>query len=785
MLFTHRMKAIRDWISSQSASKSLLSSRPVLGNGTFVSEEPSTEDNDGQGSTIEGLSEQPVSDDISPQTSIRNEEERLSQLAPVDDFNLSRNADDRRMDPLAKIEALQISFMRLVHRLGQSQENLIVAQVLYRLHLATLIRVGDRTSLRDDRAKALAAELEADGRSDLNFSLRILVLGKTGVGKSATINSIFDQLKVVTDAFQPATNNIREVVGTTKGIRVTFIDTPGLLPSSTRNARKNQKILHSVKRFIRKASPDIVLYVERLDFINMGYSDFPILKLITDTFGSAIWFNTVLVMTHSSGALPEGPNGYPVSYESFVSQCTNLIQHYIHQAVSDSKIEVPVIMVENHPQCKQNVSGEKVLPNGQAWRSQFLLVCICMKVLGDANTLLKFRDGFQMGPSGSSRLPSLPHLLSALLRPRSTEKQEDEMDYSDTEDEDEYDQLPPIRILSKVQFEKLTQTQKNDYLDELDYRETLYLKKQLKAATQKKRNDMLSKDENSVNDDNYDNHEVSPEAVQLPDIVIPPSFDSGWPVHRYRCLVTSDQWLARPVLDPQGWDHDVGFDGINLETVVEVKRNLHASVLGQLSKEKQDFSIQTECNAIYEDLKGSSLSAGFDVQTSGRDLVCTAHGETRLRNMKHNTTGCGISVTSFGNKFFTGAKIEDTITVGKRMKLVLNAGRMGGLGQVAYGGSFETTLRGRDHPVRNDKISLTMTLLSLDKEVVFGGNILSDFRIGRGSKMSVNANLNSRRMGQICIKTSSSEHVEIGLIAVVSIIRTLFRRRVIEDTSIS
>ncbi|KAF5190950.1 translocase of chloroplast 90 protein [Thalictrum thalictroides] len=774
------MKAFKDWISSQAVSKSLLSSRPLLGGGSIFEEEAINENNEIQGSTATGLQEQPVPGNNMLQSSIDNEE---SRHASADDFRLSGNMDGIRMDPLAKIESLQIKFMRLVHRLGQSHDNILVAKVLYRLHLATLIRVGEKTSLRNDRARAMAAELEAAGHPDFNFSLRILVMGKTGVGKSATINSIFDQVKAATDAFQPATNHIREVIGTSKGIKLTFIDTPGLLPSSTRNVRRNRKILRSVKDFIRKTPPDIVLYFERLDHINMGYSDFPLLKLITDTFGSAIWLNTILVMTHSSGALPEGPNGYPVSYEPFVAQCTNLVQHYIHQAVSDLKIENPVLMVENHPQCKKNMSGEKVLPNGQAWRSQFLLLCICMKVLVDANTLLKFRDGFQIGPSASNRLPSLPHLLSTLLRPRSTERENDELDDQDTDDEDEYDQLPPIHILSKAQFEKLTKSQKNAYLDELDYRETLYLKKQFKTDIQKRRNSLLPKDGNSANDEDYDNHEGNPEAVQLPDIAVPPSFDSNWPVHRYRCVVTNDQWLARPVLDPQGWDHDVGFDGINLETVVEMKKNLHLSVLGQLSKDKQDFSIQTECNALFTDLKGSSVSASLDVQTAGKDLVCTVRGDTKLRNLKHNTTGCGVSVTSFGNKYFVGGKIEDTISVGKRVKLDLSAGRMGGLGQVAYGGSFETTVRGRDYPVRNEKISLTMTVLSFDKEMVFGGNILSDFRISHSSKLSLNANLNSRRMGQICVKTSSSDRIEIGLIAVISIIRAIFRRRAIEDRS--
>jgi predicted GTPase len=50
------------------------------------------------------------------------------------------------------------------------------------------------------------------------------------VGKSATSNSIFDEKKVATGALHPATDWIKKIEGTIKGLRVTVIDTPGLIP---------------------------------------------------------------------------------------------------------------------------------------------------------------------------------------------------------------------------------------------------------------------------------------------------------------------------------------------------------------------------------------------------------------------------------------------------------------------------------------------------------------------------------------------------------------------------
>lgn len=788
--------SVKDWIFSQLLSKSFASARPLSG-GTYFEEEPCHDEFGNRGSALTtNLVHAPAIADtsVSPGGNPESQNHSSSQLNVVDNpLNQPHCVNlDRELDPLSKIENLQIKFLRLLRRFGQMQDSLMVAKVLYRIHLATLISVGEsdikRANIRRDTARAIAAEQETTGVPELDFSFRVLVLGKTGVGKSSTINSIFDETKVMTDAFYPATDSVQEIVGTFNGIKVSFIDTPGLLPSSAGTVRKNRKILYKVKKFLKKHPPDMVLYFERLDLINNGYSDFPLLKLITKVFGSAIWFNTILVMTHSYSALPEGANGYPVTYESYVAQCTNLVQHYIHQAVADPKLENPVLLVENHAQCRTDINGEKILPNGQVWRFQFFLLCMCTKILADVNTLLKFQDSIELGPPSNQRLPSLPHLLSAFLRNHimsttGDNNDIDELTLSDLEEEeyDEYEQLPPIRILTKSQFEKLTNNQKNDYLDELDYRETLFLKKQLKEDIRRREKEH-SKGETSALDGS-DNLEEIPEPVALPDMAVPLSFDPDYPVHRYRCVITSDQWLARPVLDPHGWDHDVGFDGINLDTTAEVRKNVHASVSGQLSKDKQDFSVQSQCAAAFAHPRGPTYGVGVDVQSSGEEMIYTVHGNTKLRTLKHNCTECGLSATSFGNKYFFGAKLEDSISVGKRLKFVINGGRMGGLGQVAYGGSFETTFRGKDYPVRNDKVSLAMTVTSLNNETILGGNIQSDFRLGRGTNFSVNANINSRKMGQLCIKTSSSDHMEISLIAVFTIFRALMRKLAIGDLS--
>jgi hypothetical protein len=122
----------------------------------------------------------------------------------------------------------------------------------------------------------------------------------------------------------------------------------------------------------------------------------------------------------------------------------------------------------------------------------------------------------------------------------------------------------------------------------------------------------------------------------------------------------------------------------------------------------------------------------MDMQTTSRDLICTIHGDAKFRNLSWNATGAGVSMMKFGTKYFTGAKLENVVTIRKQVQLAANAGRMASCGQVAHGGGMEITVRGKDYPVREESATIAVTSLSFEKETVMGGNLKSDFRVDRG-----------------------------------------------------
>lgn len=689
-----------------------------------------------------------------------------------------------------KLQMIRVKFLRLAHRLGQTPHNVVVAQVLYRLGLAEQLRgrSGSRVAAFSfDRASAMAEQLEAAGQEPLDFSCTIMVLGKTGVGKSATINSIFDEMKFGTDAFQVGTKKVQDVVGTVQGIKVRVIDTPGLLPSWA-DQRNNEKILHSVKRFIQKSPPDIVLYLDRLDMQSRDFGDMPLLRTITDIFGPSIWFNAIVVLTHAASAPPEGPNGTTTSYDMFVTQRSHVVQQAIRQAAGDMRLMNPVSLVENHSACRTNRAGQRVLPNGQVWKPHLLLLSFASKILAEANMLLKLQDtppGKPFAPR--SRAPPLPFLLSNLLqsRPQLKLPQEqfgddddavdDDLDESSDDESSEYDELPPFKRLTKAQLAELTGPQKKAYNAELEYREKLFMKKQLKE--EKRRRKMMKKMAKELPSDyNESVEEDSGSAATVPvpvqDLNLPASFDSDNPTHRYRSLDSGNQWLVRPVLDPHGWDHDVGYEGINVENLLVVKEKIPVSLSGQVTKDKKDANLQMEVASSLKHGEGKSTTLALDMQTVGKELAYTLRSETRFINFRKNKATAGLSATYFGDALTGGVKFEDKF-MHRRGQLVVAGGAIIGRGDVAYGGSLEATLRDKDYPLGRFLSTIGLSVMDWHGDLAIGWNAQSHIPIGRFTNLIGRVNLNNRGSGQVSVRLNSSEQLQISLVALIPLLSKL------------
>ncbi|KAM1584204.1 hypothetical protein ACFX1Z_037208 [Malus domestica] len=136
------MKSLKDWISSRLVSMPLVLPRPLSGSDNFFREESSNEEFDDQGAAHSNTL---VTPRIHPAASTSFNSDQENQSGPSLQHVVVENSD---------------------HSHDRYGEKKMVPLVLYRIHLATLIRAEEsdlkRVNLRSDRAIAVAAEQSLD-----------------------------------------------------------------------------------------------------------------------------------------------------------------------------------------------------------------------------------------------------------------------------------------------------------------------------------------------------------------------------------------------------------------------------------------------------------------------------------------------------------------------------------------------------------------------------------------------------------------------------------------------
>ncbi|KAI3697054.1 hypothetical protein L6452_29780 [Arctium lappa] len=193
--------------------------------------------------------------------------------------------------------------------------------------------------------------------------LMILVMGKGGVGKSSTVNSIIGEREVTVSAFQSEAPRPTMVSWERSGFTLNVIDTPGIVEGGYINSQA----LDIIKRFLLNKTIDVLLYVDRLHAYRVDSLDGKIVKAISNSFGQEIWHRAILVLTHAQLSPPDC-----LSYDEFLARRSEALLKVVHHGARFKKKDIQkfsilVGLVENSSRCNKNEKDEKILPNGTAW----------------------------------------------------------------------------------------------------------------------------------------------------------------------------------------------------------------------------------------------------------------------------------------------------------------------------------------------------------------------------------------------------------------------------------
>jgi small GTP-binding protein len=225
----------------------------------------------------------------------------------------------------------------------------------------------------DELPPALEAELNPIRKKIAEARARrfaFMLVGRTGVGKSSTLNSLFGRKVAETNRYERQTIHVSVHTNELGGIPFSIIDTPGLCDEDAGEGN-DLKYLEEMRTVGKQI--DSLWFVTRLDDTRLARDEKLTIKLISESFKPAIWNHAVIVFTHADRA---------ERFSEAFAMRTDLIRREIarHAGLEIAKT-IPAVAVDNN---------SPLSPDGKKWKAE-LYAQTFMRVSGEG--LLTFALG--------------------------------------------------------------------------------------------------------------------------------------------------------------------------------------------------------------------------------------------------------------------------------------------------------------------------------------------------------------------------------------------------------
>lgn len=170
----------------------------------------------------------------------------------------------------------------------------VVLTVLFRGETAdvTGITRSDEQFNQSGRSRALTDQLlEQRVRQT-----RILVVGRTGVGKSSTINSLIGSHVASVGHFEPTTSELHFYNGRVAGVPILIADTPGF--ADARSDRSNdEKYIDVITKLTGEI--DLLLFITGLDDPRVEKGEHDTIEILARHLSLEIWDRSIVLLTRS------------------------------------------------------------------------------------------------------------------------------------------------------------------------------------------------------------------------------------------------------------------------------------------------------------------------------------------------------------------------------------------------------------------------------------------------------------------------------------------------------
>ncbi|MEW6492749.1 MAG: GTPase [Cyanobacteriota bacterium] len=184
-----------------------------------------------------------------------------------------------------------------------------------------------------------------------------LLVGRTGVGKSSTVNTLMGQQIAPVGDYEPTTMAVEEHDSEIRGIQFKVIDTPGLCDDleETENDYKYLELIRSKVKHI-----DSMWFISRLDETRVTNDEKRGIKLISEALGSKVWERAVIIFTFANN---KDASNYPIALQKRTELIRKEIAKYVEAEIANN---VPSVAVDNK---------SETTPDGEKWLGE-----LCTKV---------------------------------------------------------------------------------------------------------------------------------------------------------------------------------------------------------------------------------------------------------------------------------------------------------------------------------------------------------------------------------------------------------------------
>jgi GTP-binding protein EngB required for normal cell division len=180
--------------------------------------------------------------------------------------------------------------------------------------------------------------------------LTFLLVGRTGVGKSSTVNSLMGREEARVGKFRPTSTGVTAYEAEVEEIKYLVVDTPGFFDAS---GSTNGYI-----KLIRKEAKEIdcLWFVTRLDDNRVGDDEVRSIGLVTKAFGADVWKRSIIIFTHS--------DKIDISeYAEYLTERTKVVREVVADAIGDKRVArgIPSVAITNK---------SSSAPDGSLWLGQ-------------------------------------------------------------------------------------------------------------------------------------------------------------------------------------------------------------------------------------------------------------------------------------------------------------------------------------------------------------------------------------------------------------------------------